>query len=64
MTADAAATAIFVAGPDEWERVADRLGIRAVLRVDRSGRIEMTASMRDRFQADADEPSDIIVSAH
>jgi thiamine biosynthesis lipoprotein len=62
VTADAAATALFVAGPDNWERLASRLGIDAALRVDRSGRIEMTTSMRDRFQADADEPSDIIVA--
>lgn len=64
VTADAAATAIFVAGPDEWERVATRLGISAVLRVDDSGHIEMTAAMRDRFQADDDEPSDIIVTVN
>lgn len=48
--ADAAATALFVAGPGEWRSMAEQLGIDAVLRVDASGAIEMTAAMRDRFQ--------------
>lgn len=62
--ADAAATALFVVGPAGWERVAEGLGIEAALRVDATGRIEMTASMRDRFQIDADEGSDIIILGH
>jgi thiamine biosynthesis lipoprotein len=48
--ADAAATALFVAGPGEWRSMAEALGIEAVLRVDATGAIEMTAAMRDRFQ--------------
>ncbi|MDX1561545.1 MAG: FAD:protein FMN transferase [Gammaproteobacteria bacterium] len=59
--ADAAATALFVAGPDDWQRTADRLGIAAVLRVDASGRIEMTPAMRDLFQVNAALESDILV---
>jgi thiamine biosynthesis lipoprotein len=61
--ADAAATALFVAGPGEWRAMAAALGIDAVLRVDASGAIEMTASMRDRFQPDAEVMSDIIAAA-
>lgn len=47
--ADAAATALFVAGPAEWQSMADGLGIEKVLRVDADGTIEMTPAMRDRF---------------
>lgn len=61
--ADAAATALFVAGPDEWRSMGRALGIDAVLRVDASGRIDMTARMRDRFQRDPEVSSDIIAAA-
>jgi len=61
-TADAAATALFVAGP-EWQRLAAALGVTAALRVDAGGSIEMTAEMRDRFQASAANESDIIAAA-
>ncbi len=50
--ADAAATALFVAG-DDWERVAEALGIEAVLRVDANGRVETTDAMRRRLTADS-----------
>ena len=49
--ADAAATALFVAG-DEWASVADALDIDAVLRVDASGNVETTDAMRRRLAAD------------
>jgi thiamine biosynthesis lipoprotein len=61
--ADAAATALFVAGPDAWLPVAAELGIAAVLRVDASGTIEMTPSMRERLQTSAEVGSDIIIAA-
>ncbi len=59
--ADAASTALFVAGPSDWLEVAGRLGLTAALRVDASGRIEMTRAMRDRFQAGTSGDSAIIV---
>jgi FAD:protein FMN transferase len=59
--ADAAATAIFVAG-DGWRETARALGIDAVLRVDARGLLEMTAAMRDRFQASGEVESDIIAA--
>ena len=58
--ADAASTALFVAGPDHGLAVADRLSVQAALRVDADGRIEMTREMRDRFQAGAAGASAII----
>lgn len=51
--ADAAATALFVAGPAHWRNVAAALGIVYVLRVDASGSIEMTPKMRERVRMQA-----------
>ena len=58
--ADAAATAIFVAGPQNWRRIAAALDIAYVLRVDASGEVDMTAAMRERVSMQADaEPATI-----
>ena len=48
--ADAAATALLVAGRQRWRRVAQRLGVRDVLIVDRDGRGTVTASLARRLQ--------------
>lgn len=59
--ADAAATAIFVAGPGSWREVATALGVEAVLRVDASGTIEMTDAMRNRISLSDDREAQIVV---
>jgi thiamine biosynthesis lipoprotein len=56
VTADAAATALFVAGAQAWPAAAEALGVADVLRIDASGRIEATPSMRDRLQINAGRP--------
>lgn len=48
-TADAAATALFVAGPTLWPRIAKQMGIRDVLFIATDGKISLTASMRERI---------------
>jgi thiamine biosynthesis lipoprotein len=48
-TADAAATALFVAGPDRWYETARRLGIRYVLLVDDEGVVHMNPAMQERL---------------
>lgn len=50
VTADAAATALLVAGPEDWLDVAAAMHIDAALRVDASGRVAATRAMRDRLQ--------------
>ena len=45
--ADAAATALFVAGPGEWQDLARQMGIRRVMLVDREGTIHISPAMRD-----------------
>ncbi len=51
--ADAAATALMVAGPDgAWLPIARRMGIKEALIVREDGRLELTAAMRDRLLGD------------
>lgn len=49
-TADAAATALFVAGPAQWQKIAKQMGIRYVLLVDDNGVVHMTPGMHERVQ--------------
>jgi FAD:protein FMN transferase len=52
--ADAAATALLVAGAARWQRVAERLGVTQVLAIDREGRGEVSAVLAPRLHfADA-----------
>ena len=48
LLADAAATALIVAGPDEWIEVARALGLEQVLLVDAEGRVFLTPAMAQR----------------
>ncbi len=48
--ADAAATALFVAGPREWPAVAARLGLTQVLVVDEAGRLQATPALARRLR--------------
>jgi len=48
-TADAAATALFVAGPGRWYEIAQRMGIRYVLLVDSHGSLHMNPAMQERL---------------
>lgn len=48
--ADAAATALAVAGDDEWPRVARSMGVSSVLRVTGDGRVTATPDMLDRME--------------
>ncbi|MDP1329342.1 hypothetical protein Q6280_27540, partial [Klebsiella pneumoniae] len=48
--ADAAATALAVAGAGEWPRLAAALGVRDVLRVDAEGTVWMTPGMQERIR--------------
>lgn len=47
--ADATATALAVAGPEEWARVARDLGVEHVIRVDAEGSIHLTPAMAERI---------------
>lgn len=60
-TADAAATALFIAGPRDWHRVARQMGIRYVMLSDREGRLHMNPAMQARVKLHGSE-REIIVS--
>lgn len=49
-TADAAATALFVAGPQEWPAIAKGMGINLVMLIDNNGVIYMTPQMQQRIR--------------
>jgi thiamine biosynthesis lipoprotein len=49
-TADAAATALFIAGPDQWPEIARDMGIKYVMLVDKQGKIYMTPAMAGRIK--------------
>lgn len=61
-TADAAATALFVAGPEHWHALAQAMGIRYVLLVDNRGTLHMNPEMRDRLEV-MDPNAEIRISA-
>ncbi len=48
--ADAAATAIAVAGSQNWQRIAKNMGIRHVMLVDAKGNIHLTPAMHKRLK--------------
>jgi thiamine biosynthesis lipoprotein len=51
---DFASKPLFVAG-DDWRRLAGKLGVAQVLRVDGAGRVEVSEALRDRLQFVAEE---------
>jgi len=49
-TADAAATALFIAGPKQWVEIAKAMGIKYVLLIDENGKLHISAAMKKRLQ--------------
>lgn len=47
--ADAAATALLVAGPQRWRRVAERMGVDCAMVIDRHERVTLTPAMAGRL---------------
>ena len=62
-TADAAATALFVAGPDQWWSTAHDMGIRYVMLIDTQGTIHMNPSMQSRIRFEPGINAEISLSA-
>ncbi|MGB5177792.1 MAG: FAD:protein FMN transferase [Gammaproteobacteria bacterium] len=62
-TADAATTALFVAGPDEWPSVALSMGIRHVMLIDNQGIIHMNPAMQSRIQLEPGINAEISLDA-
>lgn len=62
-TADAAASALFIADNQEWPRIARALGVDQVMRVARDGVVHLTPAMAERLRIEADPAPEIRVQA-
>ena len=60
--ADAAATALFIAGPKAWERIAKQMDIDQVMLIDTNGVIYLTEKMERRIQLLGKQPLSIVRS--
>ncbi len=60
--ADAAATALFVAGVKDWQRIAHQLGIEYVMLIDDQGQVHMNPKMAARIRFEIDPPPPTIIS--
>lgn len=60
--ADAAATALFIAGPDTGFEMAKRLGIKQVLLVDKQGKIHVSPELHRRLSYNPEIETTIIVT--
>ena len=60
-SADAAATAIFIAGPKRWRETARTMGIAEVMLIDTAGTIYMTEAMNQRVHLEIDAQTKTIV---
>lgn len=59
--ATAAATALFIAGPRDWQMIAEKMGVRYVLLMDAAGRTHMTRAMADRIDL-VERDEEILIS--
>lgn len=55
--ADAAATALFIAGPEQWLHIAKNMGIEMAMLIDDKGKVYMTEAMarRTKFEMDIEQ---------
>jgi thiamine biosynthesis lipoprotein len=60
--ADAAATALTVAGPEDWQRVAQRMGLVYVMLVDEVGTVYLSPAMAERIQFAKGQGAAVIVA--
>jgi len=61
-TADAAATALFIAGPEHWHRIARQMAIRYVMLIAEDGSIHMNPAMAKRITIANPATARIIIS--
>lgn len=60
-TADAAATALFVAGPEQWQNIARSMSIEYVMLIDTQGGIHMTTKMAQRIHFSKNQSGNILI---
>lgn len=59
-TADAAATALFVAGPKDWVEIAKKMNIKYVMLIDEKNNVHITQAMLDRVEF-INEPKSLFI---
>jgi thiamine biosynthesis lipoprotein len=59
--ADAAATALFIAGPDQWAAIAKKMDIKQVMLIDAQGRVHLSREMARRVKFEI-EPQEKFIS--
>ncbi|MCO6412406.1 MAG: FAD:protein FMN transferase [Thiogranum sp.] len=59
--ADAAATALTVAGPADWQRIARQMGLEYVMLVDETGTVYMSPAMAGRVEFEGTIPERVVV---
>ncbi len=60
-TADAAATALFIAGPTQWKKIAKALNITLVMMIFSDNRIILTPGMAQRIRMEGQPPAEYVV---
>lgn len=60
--ADAAATALMVAGVKEWHAVAKAIGVKSAMLVDAAGRVYMDPATAKRIHFEIDPPPQVVLS--
>ena len=60
--ADAAATALVVAGVAGWQRIATQMGVNEVMLVDDAGTVYMSPAMAKRIEFSGEAPASIVVA--
>lgn len=60
-TADAAATALFVAGPENWREVAISMSLKYVMLIDAQGNVHLSEAMNQRLQWEIEQPLSFII---
>lgn len=60
--ADAAATALFVAGPDHWYETARQMGVKYVMLIAANGDVHMTPAMQSRMEFESNNFLHILIS--
>ena len=61
-TADAAATALFVAGAEQWQEIAKSMGIEYVMLIDTQGQIHLSEKMARRIHFSKNQSDNISIS--
>ncbi len=61
-TADAASTALFVAGPQRWREIAKKMGIQYIMIMDDKGQVTMTPAMAERIHFESNPTPHMTIS--